>query len=258
MTEGQADPATGGGDNPGTKPCRACWHPMPKPANKCTGCGSVQDWQRYLNFSGTVLGLLVALISVLTFAIPIWTRVIVPKAPRPSAVLVEVDKGGRSTFAVSNAGTAPAAVEQILVSRGEGVAMFDLTGLGPGERVIQPSDVKLLNLRLDIANTEDSVWELVKMFRSGEKCQIFLGVVTPSGSRESARVVTTTAGLDTSDEPGCEFKMRSLIVATAARLSNDPAYLETLCKVAAAHPADPANPQRPPRCRPLAAGREGG
>lgn len=129
MTEGQAEAATGGGGNVETKPCRACWHPMPKPANKCTKCGAVQDWQRYLNFSGTVLGLLVALISVLTFAIPIWTRLIVPKAPRPSAVLVEVDNSGRSTFAVSNAGTAPAAVEQILVSRGEGVAMFDLTGL---------------------------------------------------------------------------------------------------------------------------------
>ncbi|HEX8620951.1 MAG TPA: hypothetical protein VF718_03200 [Allosphingosinicella sp.] len=257
MTQVQADPATGGGGDPGTKPCRACWHPMPKPANKCTKCGSVQDWQRYLNFSGTVLGLLVALISVLTFAIPIWTRVIVPKAPRPSAVLVEVDNGGRSTFAVSNAGTAPAAVEHILVSRGDGVAKFDLTGLGPGERVIQPNDVKLLNLRLHITNTEIDIRELVKMFRSQEKCQIFLSVVTPSGSRESTRVVTTTAG-QAPDEPGCDFKLRSLIVATAARLSNDPAYLETICKVGETHPANPANPQPPPRCRALAAAREAG
>jgi len=40
-------------------------------ARKCVHCDSFQDWRRYLNFSNTVLALLVALLSVSTVLAPI-------------------------------------------------------------------------------------------------------------------------------------------------------------------------------------------
>ena len=54
------------------KHCRMCYALMPISARKCTVCQSYQDWQRYLSGSSVVLSLLVALVSVLTFALPIW------------------------------------------------------------------------------------------------------------------------------------------------------------------------------------------
>src|SRR5829696_6773442 len=80
------------------KLCRACKLPMPAGANKCTKCSSLQNWRRYLDMSGLVLSLLVALTSVLAFAIPIWKETFTPKVARPTATLLEVDSTGLATL----------------------------------------------------------------------------------------------------------------------------------------------------------------
>ncbi len=56
----------------GTKPCRVCAEPIRENALKCIHCDSDQNWLYFrLGFSNTVLNLLLALISVLTVAVPI-------------------------------------------------------------------------------------------------------------------------------------------------------------------------------------------
>jgi hypothetical protein len=51
--------------------CIVCQEDIRKMARKCIHCDSFQDWRRYLNFSNTVLALLVALLSVSTVLAPV-------------------------------------------------------------------------------------------------------------------------------------------------------------------------------------------
>jgi hypothetical protein len=57
-----------------TKACRICGEDIKLSAIKCTHCDSYQDWRSSLTFSSTILSLLVALIAVLTAALPVVTR----------------------------------------------------------------------------------------------------------------------------------------------------------------------------------------
>ena len=59
--------------------CFACKGKIPAGALKCTGCNSWQDWRRYLDFGSAVLALLVALVSVVSFAIPIVKSAVTPQ-----------------------------------------------------------------------------------------------------------------------------------------------------------------------------------
>lgn len=53
-----------------TECCRLCKNPIPVGARLCSKCGSYQNWLASLNRSSLVLSLLVALVSVLSIAIP--------------------------------------------------------------------------------------------------------------------------------------------------------------------------------------------
>src|ERR1700761_1819971 len=90
------------------KHCRFCYSPMPVAANKCVACQEQQDWRRYLGFSSTILSLLVALISVVTFAIPIWKASFYSPSPKPNVAVSEIDRAtGRVFYTLFNGGDAP-------------------------------------------------------------------------------------------------------------------------------------------------------
>jgi hypothetical protein len=57
-----------------TKPCKVCGEEIKLSAKKCIHCDTFQDWRSSLSFSTTVLSLLVALVSVLTAAIPVLNK----------------------------------------------------------------------------------------------------------------------------------------------------------------------------------------
>lgn len=59
--------------------CTTCLEPIKPGAKKCLRCDSYQDWRRHLSISSSVLALLVALVSVLTFAIPVFKSATTPK-----------------------------------------------------------------------------------------------------------------------------------------------------------------------------------
>jgi hypothetical protein len=57
-------------------PCTTCLEPIWIGAKKCTHCDSYQDWRRFLNFSSTVLALMVSLVAVTTTGVPIIWEVL--------------------------------------------------------------------------------------------------------------------------------------------------------------------------------------
>lgn len=91
-------------ENSTTTPCRVCKEEIKQGSNKCIHCGSFQDWRRYINFSNTVLALLVALASVLSWGIPAVKEAL--KADKSEIVfgLQKVSYDG-ITMLVSNIGT---------------------------------------------------------------------------------------------------------------------------------------------------------
>ncbi|WP_165184980.1 hypothetical protein [Caulobacter soli] len=102
-----------------TKPCRACCYDMPAKANKCVKCSSLQDWQRYLTFSSSILALLTALVSVSTFAIPIWKSAFAPSI----VPFISVNRMNLDSFLVSigNDGASPMAIKDFFLElRGQG------------------------------------------------------------------------------------------------------------------------------------------
>src|SRR5262249_20564094 len=52
--------------------CIECRKAIEPGATKCTECDSFQDWRRHFTIGHVVLSLLVALVSVLTAAVPVW------------------------------------------------------------------------------------------------------------------------------------------------------------------------------------------
>ncbi|MBZ9683240.1 hypothetical protein LB531_21520 [Mesorhizobium sp. CO1-1-2] len=56
--------------------CEQCRLAIPEGASVCTHCQSYQDWRRWFSVSSTVLALLTALISVLSFAVPSFVNLL--------------------------------------------------------------------------------------------------------------------------------------------------------------------------------------
>ena len=61
--------------------CKVCLEPIHKGAIKCIHCDSFQNWRRFLNIGSGILSLLVALIAVLTVAVPIFKSTLTTKKP---------------------------------------------------------------------------------------------------------------------------------------------------------------------------------
>lgn len=74
------------------KPCLICAEPIAFAAKKCKYCGSYQDYRRHFTFSGTILSLLVALVSVLALSAPIIKSALEPKDASIKFVTATVDE----------------------------------------------------------------------------------------------------------------------------------------------------------------------
>jgi hypothetical protein len=63
-----------------SKPCVVCQEPIRAHAKKCVHCGSYQDWRSNISMSliTSVLSLLVALVTVLTAAVPVARDALTP------------------------------------------------------------------------------------------------------------------------------------------------------------------------------------
>lgn len=94
----------------GTKHCRVCAEPINRLATKCIHCGSEQSvWRQRMGLSSTVLSLLVALIAVLTAAIPVIVNAITPDSSRLTLAITEAT-GSLIGIVVFNSGNRPGGV----------------------------------------------------------------------------------------------------------------------------------------------------
>lgn len=109
MVLNMTDVANQQGENshPTTKlvPCRMCSTNIPDSAQKCVHCKSFQNWRRHLNFSSTVLSLLIALISVTATVGPNFIEWFVEKKP-VLAVAVKRHTAEDFVIGVVNSGNA--------------------------------------------------------------------------------------------------------------------------------------------------------
>lgn len=91
-----------------------CRKQIPHDAIICTECDSYQDWRRYFGVSGTILSLLVALISVLTVAVPVIRSGLTPERSVVHCDVLRWNReAGTVAVVVSNSGTRPAAVQTL-------------------------------------------------------------------------------------------------------------------------------------------------
>jgi hypothetical protein len=97
------------------KQCTTCGEEIAYTARKCIHCDSYQDWRRYLTFSSTVLALLVALLSVATVAGPVFRDLLTIKDSDLVASFQGVNADDQAVFVVSNLGTRPGTVGEVLI-----------------------------------------------------------------------------------------------------------------------------------------------
>jgi hypothetical protein len=143
------------------KSCKVCGEDIRAAAQKCTHCDSFQDWRRNLTFGSTVLSLLVALVAVLTAAVPVIKSAI---TPTNSDLLFSYQGNTRALIGVlaTNRGARPGSVQSF--------NMFTMLLIGdPNERqrwlplildskdpiaakVIEPGKSELLQFKYDAAD----------------------------------------------------------------------------------------------------------
>jgi predicted nucleic acid-binding Zn ribbon protein len=95
-----------------TSHCFLCRKEIPRGAKICTECNSYQDWRKHFGFSSTVLSLLVALVSVLTVAVPVIRNALTPDRSEVHCALLTWNATG-ATLLVSNRGVRPAVVKSL-------------------------------------------------------------------------------------------------------------------------------------------------
>lgn len=86
--------------------CRQCKLPIPNGAKICTHCQSYQDWRRWFSVSTTVLALLTALISVLSFTLPGFIRLVHSPVSELASPIISIE-GLTVRVLVNNTGDAP-------------------------------------------------------------------------------------------------------------------------------------------------------
>jgi hypothetical protein len=86
--------------------CQQCRLAIPDTAQICTHCQSYQDWRRWFSVSSTVLALLTALISVLSFALPNFIQLLHSPRSEMAAPIISME-GTTVRLLVINNGDAP-------------------------------------------------------------------------------------------------------------------------------------------------------
>ena len=122
--------------------CRECCKIIAAHAKLCGDCNSYQDWRRFFPFSGIVLAMLTALVSVLTVAVPTFSSFI--HTPR-SAITLENPSIDGTTFRIVavNRGDSPGVLYKAKI-QGEYLAGATKVRLRNDDEAIIPPGTKQL------------------------------------------------------------------------------------------------------------------
>jgi len=134
-----------------TKACRVCASQINSAAKKCIECDSYQDWRGALGISSNILSLLVALIAVLTAAVPVLTKALTPDKSDVRVSIQVLSDQNLSIF-VSNTGNRPASLNNIVYFRALVGASYVSSQLGvagsgmSGAHLLAPGQTELIDL----------------------------------------------------------------------------------------------------------------
>ena len=169
----------------GLKPCPICAEPINQRAWKCIHCQSeLGGWRRRLGISSTILALLVALISVLTAAVPVLKDTLTRKNSDVDVSFQGADANIVSVV-LSNRGTRPGSFRgALLVLQNPGEVSVYLTLDAPtgGPAVVLGAGQAILFNLFHFGSHEDSFQKFV--FKNDTSCFLsyrltdFLGATT--------------------------------------------------------------------------------
>ena len=122
------------GDATDQKTCSLCAERIPTAAIKCRHCDGYQGRWFFLNLSAPILSLLVALVSVLSLALP--TLIAAVRYPRSDVrVAFQYFEDGTAYFVASNGGTRAGSVGEVYLDNGQQGMRHILRGVAGGRSV---------------------------------------------------------------------------------------------------------------------------
>lgn len=154
-----------------------CRKEIPAGARICTECDCYQDWRRYFGLSSTILSLLVALVSVLTVAVPVIKNALTPERSAVHCNLVVWNENtGEVVVAVSNKGTRAAVVRTLSLEPKTPGAAKSTVEFQPdfSEPVLEPGTYKTLSFHGVIGSVRVTNLEPVTRLRSKHQLNLII------------------------------------------------------------------------------------
>jgi hypothetical protein len=134
-----------------------------------------------------VLGVLVALVSVLTFAAAVWKSKFYRPAPQPLFALAQITSSRAAYFTISNGGDAPMSLESATLAVGSGKSGLTLPltmSLGNEITIVKPNSI--IAAKAIIASVPrmklDRMFDLLNSSET-LPCQFWISVFDASGRR---------------------------------------------------------------------------
>lgn len=157
------------------KPCTQCAALIPETAHLCRHCSTYQDWRGALHVSQTTLALLVALITVITAAVPPIANLIWGNRSNLSAAFWQIESS-EVVITVSNSGDRPGFVDgatfYVWQSNGNGTEGTAGVGLRiQGEGKIEPGTQERVSFDID-PNWQTRIAAPLYEHRSSDECFI--------------------------------------------------------------------------------------
>ncbi len=167
-----------------SKLCISCKSEIHEDAIKCKECDGYQNWRRHLDFSNTVLALLLALLSVSTVAVPVFVKAFAKE--RSSVTLLLRDASLKSwgsagmvggddisvsslglvvTCLVTNSGEKPGFIEAASFNIRKGGVVVANGQLRVGEAVVPSSSFRIQQMDGEIKIQKEGVLPLGNMSR---------------------------------------------------------------------------------------------
>lgn len=168
-----------------TARCSVCFEVINANAKKCIHCGSYQGMRQYVNFSSSFLALVVALISVLSFFIPLMKETFETKDSDIGVSLQFVQKDGiyliakNSGVRAGNIGLSKFIIEGVNNNEGFQLTVANRT---TGKSFVPANESTMVTLYRDERekNTIDSLTEDI----FSKKCSIKIEIINFSEERQ--------------------------------------------------------------------------
>jgi len=150
--------------------CVACMEPIAAGAKKCVHCGSYQNWRRFLNVGTGMLSLMVALISVLTVATPVFKSALTAQKPEMHYSFLRYQARTMEVIC-SNLGQRPGILKRVTLSvlrdgSESDVAPIELNW-NVSDPIVRPQESKIVGLYHELYGERQ---ELAGCDPAGSRC----------------------------------------------------------------------------------------